>query len=405
MEPSEHDRRDALSRDPYPLYARAQRAAGLTYVPELDAWLVARDADVREVLRRPEEFSSSGALRPDVIPCRAALEVLATGFGRRPTVVTSDGDAHRRHRAPLNSGLSVSRVNTLMPYVTEQAEALVDAFAPDGGTELMASYARRLPGAVLGCLLGLSPEDAAGAVDAVHRAEELLFRPMEQAEQIRSAHRIVALQRMLDGYACDRRASPRDDLCSALVGALAPGDGELTFEQRNEIVATLQNFLLAGQLTTGAMIGTTLLHLLRHRTQWEMVCERPELVPAAVDEALRHDTALQGFRRTTTRPVTLSGTELPTGSTLFVAYGAANRDPDRHERAGTFDITRRPSRHLAFGHGVHGCPGSQLAREQLSLTVALFARRLPAVRLAPQRPVAMAPTMIHRAPEALWLVW
>ena len=67
--------------------------------------------------------------------------------------------------------------------------------------------------------------------------------------------------------------------------------------------------------------------------------------------------ALQGFRRVTTGPVTVGGTELPPGATVFVAFGGANRDADRHPRAEEFDITRPPGRHLAFGFGVQGCPG------------------------------------------------
>ncbi|WP_445270049.1 hypothetical protein [Streptomyces sp. DSM 41634] len=82
-------RRDELYRDPYPLYDRARRAEGLTYVPEFDAWLVARDRDVREVLLRTEDFSSANSLLPDVTLSEAALAVLPRGFGPRPTVVSS----------------------------------------------------------------------------------------------------------------------------------------------------------------------------------------------------------------------------------------------------------------------------------------------------------------------------
>ena len=103
------------------------------------------------------------------------------------------------------------------------------------------------------------------------------------------------------------------------------------------------------------------------------------------------------------RPVTVAGTELPAGSTVFVAYGSANRDEHSHDRPDVFDITRPLSRrHVAFGHGAHGCPGSQLAREQLALTLELLTRRLPGLRLDEERtPVVMRPTLIHRSPEAL----
>ncbi|MFD7078817.1 cytochrome P450 [Streptomyces sp. NPDC059918] len=401
-------RRDELYRDPYPLYDRARRAEGLLYVPEFDAWLVARDRDVREVLLRADDFSSANSLLPDIPLSEAALGVLPRGFGPRPTVVSTDAEAHRRLRAPLNRGLSGARVAALLPYARACAAELVDGFAAEGSAELVEAYARRLPGMVVGRLIGLDPADVPAAVHGGYRAEELLFRPLPPEGQAAAAEDVVALQHLLDGYVRDRRDRPRDDMCSAMVAALAPGDAELTVEQRHELVTNLQNLLIAGFLTTSALIGTTLLHLLGDdRRQWRMLRADPSLVPAAVEEAARHDTAIQAFRRTTTRPVTLAGTELPAGATVMVAYGSANRDEERYERAGEFDITRSGNRqHLAFGYGPHGCPGSQLAREQLRLTLELFLRRMPELRLDPGRPrPRMRPTLIHRSPRVLHVTW
>lgn len=404
-----HDqaRRDELYLDPYPLYARARRTEGLIHVPEFDAWLVARDQDVREVLLRAEDFSSANSLLPDIPLSEEALGVLPQGFAPRPTVVSTDGADHRRHRAVLNRGLSTARVAALVPYARECARELVDGIEADGSAELVEAYARRLPGEVVGRLIGLDPQDVPAAVHGGYRAEELLFRPMPPQAQAAAAADVVALQHLLDGYIRDRRAVPRDDLCSAMVAALAPGDGELTLEQRHELVASLQNLLIAGFLTTSAMIGSTLLHLLRDRAQWEALRADPALVPAAVEEAARYDTAVQAFRRTATRPVSLAGTKLPAGANVLVAYGSANRDEDRYERADRFDITRPAGpHHLSFGHGPHGCPGSQLAREQLRLTLELFVRRLPDLRLDPEAPApTMRPTLIHRSPQALHATW
>nr|WP_203614285.1 cytochrome P450 [Streptomyces sp. SID13726] len=393
-----------MQSDPYPHYDHARNADGLARVAELDAWLVARDADVREVLRRPEDFSSANALVPDVLPSPAALAVLGGGFGGRPVVVTADGDLHQRLRAPIVRGLSPSRVAAVLPYAAERAAALVDGFAEDGRVELMSAYAQRLPGDVIGRIVGLDPADVPAVVHGGHRAEELLFRPLEEAEQVAAAEDVVAMQHLLDRYARERHAGPREDLCTELVASLTE-PGELTLDHRHELVAHLQNLLIAGHLTTTALIGTTVLHLLRHPGQWELLCAEPERIPAAVEEAARYDGALQGFRRVTTRAVTLAGTELPAGATVFVAFAGANRDGVRHPRPDAFDITRPPGRHLAFGFGVHSCPGSQLAREQLRLTLQELTRRLPGLRLAEGEPVTMRPTMIHRSPQRLHLTW
>lgn len=418
-------------RDPYPLYARARRAEGLTYVPELQAWLVARDADVREVLRRPDVFSSANAVRPDAVPSPAALAVLSQDPGggtRRRVVITADGPAHQRLRAPIVRGLSPARVAAVLPYVSERATALVDALAAAGPggrggprVDVMEAYALRLPGQVIARVLGFDPQDVPVIVRGGHSSEQLLFRPLPEDEQIAAAQDTVALRRLLEGYVEDRHAAPRDDLCSEMVTSLVPDDGDpddgdaeaddvgpaLTLGQRAELVAHLHNFLVAGHLTTTALIGTTLLHLLRHPAQWKLVCEEPERIPAAIEEAARYDTALQGFRRVTTRAVTLAGTELPAGAEVLVGFGSAGRDAGRYERPDAFDITRTPvSRHVAFGLGAHGCPGAQLAREQLRVTLELFTQRFPRLRLAADGPpVRMRPTLIHRAPEALYVEW
>lgn len=398
-------RLDTLQRDPYPRYEQARRSTGLTYVAELDAWLVSRQADALEVLRRPDDFSSANALTPDIPPSAAVIAELSKGLGGFRTVVTSDGAAHQRYRAPLSRGLSPARVTAVTPYIRERATALVDAFITEGGAELMSQYARLLPGEVIGRLLGLAPEHVPVAVHGSYQAEQLLFRPLEEADQLQAARDVVALQHLLDGYVRASRERPGDDLCSDLVSALAPGDGELTIDQRREIVSNLQNLLIAGHLTTTALIGTALLHLLRDRPQWELLCASPGLIPAAVEEAARFDTAVQGFRRVTTRPVTVAGTDLPAGATVFVAFGAANRDDVVYERADAFDVTRTPARHLAFGHGVHACPGSLLAREQIRITLETLTGRLPELRLAPDHDVTMRPTMIHRSPAALFVTW
>ncbi|WP_060882869.1 cytochrome P450, partial [Streptomyces caniscabiei] len=295
-------------------------------------------------------------------------------------------------------------------YAAERAAALVDDFVKNGEggrVELMSAYAGRLPGEVVGRLVGFDPDDVPALVHGGHRAEQLLFRPMTEAEQIAAAEDVVATAHRLDAFVRARRADPRADLGTELIISVAgPGTGELTLDERHQVVAHLQNLLIAGHLTTTALIGTTVLHLLRDRRQWELLCAEPERIPAAVEEAARYDTALQGFRRVTTRPVTLAGTELPAGTPVFLAFAGANRDASRHPRPDDFDITRHAgSRHLSFGLGTHTCPGSQLAREQLRLTLEQLTSRLPDLRLAEGRRITMRPTLIHRSPERLDLVW
>ncbi|MEV0822183.1 cytochrome P450 [Nonomuraea rubra] len=231
------------------------------------------------------------------------------------------------------------------------------------------------------------------AVRAGHRAEDLLFTPMPEDDQVAAAREVAALRHLLDAHA--RASGTAETLTGELARAL---------DDRDEILSNTENLMLAGHLTTTALLGSTVHHLLRDRRQWELPCARPELVPAAIEEAARYEAPVQGFRRTVTRPLALSGTKLAEGDTVFVSFGSAGRDATVFDRPDTFDLAREPVRHLSFGHGVHGCPGSLLAREQLRITLELLVRELPGLHLAGED-VTMAATLIHRAPERLLLTW
>ncbi|KIH99199.1 cytochrome P450 [Streptomonospora alba] len=397
---------DAFQRDPYPHYARARREPGLVFSAELDAWLVTRYSDVREALSRPEDLSSAGALRPDATPVPRARAEMAKGVGGGGVVLSSDGEAHHRYRAPHTRGLSAARVASVQDFIGERTARIVDGLAAEDGADLVENLARRLPGEVIGRLLGLEAQDVPAVVRGGYRATELAFRPMEAEDQVAAAREIARLQHRMDDYVRSRHAEPRDDLITEFVSALAPaGARELTREQRGECVSSLQNLLLAGHLTTSALMASMLLHLLRHREQWEALCARPELIPDAVEECARFDSPIQGFRRRAAADTSLGGTRLPQGAVVFVSFGAANRAPARFARPDRLDVTRRPRGHLGFGHGVHACPGARLARAQLTTVLHELTRRLPGARLAPEARVRMLPTMIHRSPERLDVRW
>ncbi|RJL22616.1 cytochrome P450 [Bailinhaonella thermotolerans] len=387
--------------EPHGMYEAARRQDGLTFVPALDAWLVSRYDDVRAALRDTENFSSAIALRPGTTPDPAAFAELAKAPGGGPIVVSTDGELHLRLRAPLTRALSGSRVQAVLPYVRERAEALADAFAGDDGVELMGAFARPLPAQVIAHMIGLDPEESAIVIAAGARAEELLFRPLPVAEQVEAAREVAGAMRIFDGLVERRTREPRDDIASELIAAL----GEPTPETRATLVSNLQNLLLAGHVTTTSLIGTAVLNLLRHREQWELLCERPSLIPAAVEEAARFEAPVQGTYRLTTRPVTFAGTDLPAGAAVLLAFGSAGRDENRYERAGEFDITRAAERNISFGHGVHACPGSQLGREEARIALEVLTRRFPGLRPASDEPVEMLPTLVHRSPRELRLTW
>ena len=399
-------------QDPYAAFAEGRRSAGPSFVPSLGAWVVARHDDVLDVLRRADEFSSANTLpRDDMLPPRVRAE-LADSIGGRPVVVNSDGAAHRRYRAPLLAGLTPARVEQAVPFIEARAAELVDGFARDGRVEFVSGYTSVLASETIGRLIGLEPEDVAKAVYGTTQALVMYFFPVGDEHKAIAARKFAEMRAMIDEHVRARRAQPRDDLCSTLAASLAPDGGELTLDQRHEIASNVLNLFIAGFITAAPLLGTMVLNLLRHREQWELLCAKPELIPAAVEEATRYDTSMQSVRRITTAPVTLAGVEIPAGATLLVALASANRDARVHDQPDTFDITRpsntgAAAKHVSFGHGPHACVGAQLFREEARATLRTLTERLPNLRLAPQEEGTMGRSAVPRdgTLQELNLVW
>ena len=402
-------------QDPYTAFAQGRQSAGPAFVPAVGAWVVARHDDVLEVLRRADEFSSANTLPRDEMLPEAVRAELADSIGGRPVVVNSDGAAHRRYRAPLLAGLTLARVEQVVPFIGRRATELVEGFAGDGRVEFVSRYTSVLASETIGRLIGLEPEEVAQAVHGTTQALIMYFFPVGDEQKARAARKFAEMRAMIDAHVRLRHAEPRDDLSSALLGALVPvggsGSGELTLDQRHEVASNVLNLFIAGFITATPLLGTMVLNLLRHREQWELLCAKPELIPAAVEEATRYDTSMQSVRRITTAPVTLAGVEIPAGATLLVALASANRDAEVHDQPDTFDITRPAgtdaARHLSFGHGPHACVGAQLFREEARATLRILTERLPNLRLAPQETGAMGRSVVPRdgSLQELNLVW
>jgi cytochrome P450 len=158
----------------------------------------------------------------------------------------------------------------------------------------------------------------------------------------------------------------------------------------------------AGHETTTGLIGNTVRRLLEDPSRWADIVQRPDLIPAAVEESLRYDPSVAVWRRVTTRPVTLAGVDLPAGARLFLWLAAAGRDEAAFDRPGQFDVRRTDAeRHLAFGKGLHYCLGANLGRLEAQIAVAELARRYPRLRLAPDQPFTFHPNISFRGPQVL----
>ncbi|BCB78075.1 cytochrome P450 [Phytohabitans flavus] len=391
--------------DPYPFYAEARRSEPVFHSPRLDAWVVTRFDDVDAVLKDPEGFSSAHSLRPVRELYPATFAELANGYPPKPDHITSDGEAHRRLRAPYIKRLTPGAVKPMELAIRERADALVDSFIADGRTDLVERYASPLPVATAADLFGIGSGDVAAAKSGSESLFLLGSADLSEAEEAHAAREFVALQHVVAGYVRQRRAAPEDDLVSDVVAALAPGEEALTFDQEAEVVGTISSTIGAGHITTRDTVGNAVRTLLRHPEQWELLRQRPELIPNAVEEVLRFEPPVPTLFRRATRPATLGGVDIPEGGDVLVVFASANRDEDRYPDADRFDVTRTPSRHFGFGAGVHTCVGAPLARVQSRVALQVLVERLPGMRLHPDHPIRLQASINVRGPLALELHW
>ena len=209
-------------------------------------------------------------------------------------------------------------------------------------------------------------------------------------------------------YVADRRGAPQDDILGELSNATYP-DGSTPPAEDVVRVATL--LFGAGQDTTATLLGNCL----------RIIAERPDLqaelrVDAAliadfIEEVLRIGGPVKSTFRLVRKPTTLAGVELPVGTTVMITSAAVNRDPRKFDDPATFVLGRRGAKeHLAFGRGIHTCPGAALARTETRISLERMLARLDDIRLDPEhhgpegdRRFAYLPTYVFRALKELHL--
>ncbi|WP_067822093.1 cytochrome P450 [Nocardia inohanensis] len=345
-------------RDPYPMYRELRERKPVHKT--LGMWVLTRHADVRAVLAN-RDFSAG------LIPRLVAEQGAKFGqdgldrierLGRKSLVFTDNPD-HARLRGLVNRVFTAAAVERLRPVADAVATRLLESARGDGELDVIADLAAPLPVSVLCEWMDLPGELRARVGPWTHDIRFLLEPGlMQEADFARVREVVEEFAGALTAVLADRRRRPGDDLISRLLGTRTAGGDALSEE---ELVFVCIMCFVAGNETTKSLIGTGALALLRHPEQARLLRTRPGAVKLAVTEALRYDSPLQLTKRLATRDVEIGGRTVRAGDQVLVCLGAANRDPERFARPDEFDLTRGGLGHLAFGHGMHGCLGGQLA--------------------------------------------
>jgi cytochrome P450 len=358
---------DEILRQPYDFHRRLRDAAPVVHLTRYDVYACGRFDDVRGVLRNWRDFTSSRGV--------GHADFAREEPWRSPSLLLEqDPPFHTAMRSVMGEVVSSRTVRGLRESFTEAAEELVGELLRRGSFDVVSDLAEIYPLRVFPDALGMSEEGRENLLPL----GALAFNAFGPDNALR--------RRALAGA-----ASVQDWIFQACRrSALAPGGfgariweaadrGAVTDEQAALLVRSL---LLAGVDTTVYGITNALYALASHPEQWQRLREDPPRARFVFDEALRWESPVQTFFRTTTSAVDLAGTVIPGGAKVLLFLGSANRDP-RHwgDDADVFDVGRRAAGHLAFGMGVHQCVGQPVARLEAELVLGALARRVRSIEL------------------------
>jgi cytochrome P450 len=310
----------------------------------------------------------AAAIRPEIFSSQGAFDLVGSPFPMVP--IAFDPPEHTRFRRVLDKFFGPRRMAERAPELRRQVGELIDQIVESGdSTEIMSALAIPFPSQVFLTLFGLPLGDRdllIGWKDAV-----LAFSAAEGAtpspETLARGGELLAY---LNGHLADRRDSDGDDLLSLLLADTS--DGALSDK---EIIGLCFLFLIAGLDTVTAATGFALYDLARNPALRAGLSDGDEAITHFIEETLRINPPVPYVPRVTTEEVTVAGVTIPAGSTCWLGFGTANRDPARYPDADV--IGQRRSNHFTFGRGPHRCLGSHLARLELRLILEEWNRRIP----------------------------
>jgi cytochrome P450 len=362
--------------DPYPHYARVRESERVHFSPILDQWLVTGYDEIQQTLRdsrigRGQATRFFGNFEPDT----------PVDLFSREWIFGMDPPDHQRLRRLLVQPFTPRMISGLLPFVHEQVTTLLDFALKRGGMDVIADFAYGLPAAVICQMLGV-PTDAWEECKRYSAQALPLLDPVITAEQLAAANEsAVWFMSFFGDLVRERRKSPRDDLLSALCQVAHDGAGINDAELTQNVIF----LFVAGHETTTHLIGNGLHALLAHPAQFHTLRRRPDLVDNAVEEMLRYDSPVQYVGRMALADTEIGGRRIATGERVICVLGAGNRDPVQFPRPDDFDVTREDCKPLSFGHGIHYCLGSALARMEAQIAFRHLLHRTREVRLSAVR--------------------
>ncbi len=406
-------RDQTLVGDPYPYYDFMRERCPVRREPHHGVVMVTGYDEALAVYHDPQLFSSCNSVTgpfpgfPVPLEGDDVSELIERHRHELPMsdqVITFDPPKHTDHRGLLMKLLTPGRLKENEAFMWDHADRQIEEFIGRGSCEFVSEYASPFAMLVIADLLGVPAED-----------HELFRKNLSRTTGLGSTgddtlaqHPLEFLYRQLSMYVEQRRRHPTGDVLSGLATATFR-DG--TVPEVIDVVRVAANIFAAGQETTVRLLAAALQYLGDHPELQQRLRAERQRIPNFVEEMLRFEGPVKGDFRLARRATTVGGVDIPAGTTVMVLNAAANRDPRKFEHPERFDPDRDNARHhVAFGHGVHVCPGAPLARTEGRVSLEKLLDRMADIALSEEahgppgaRRYSYVPTYILRGLTRLHL--
>lgn len=374
-----------LIEDPYPYYRALRDQGPVTRERHHDVMMVTGYDEAITVYNDSATFSSASSVTGPFpgfpVPLEgddvsALIEEHRAGLPMSDQIITMDLPVHAKHRALLMRLITPRRLKENEEAIWRLADGLLDPLLDGGEGEFIGGFAQPFSFLVISDLLGVPAKDQArfsrgmgqqGGIGTTG-GDSMRHSPLE------------FLYAQFSEYIADRRQNPRHDVLTGFASATFP-DGSRP--EVIEVVRVAANVFAAGQETTVRLLGAAVQRLAEDASLQALLRRERDRIPQFIEETLRFEGPVKGDFRVSRTPTVIGGADVPAGTTVMVVNAAANRDPRHFDDPDTFDLDRANARHhMAFGRGIHTCPGAPLARAEARACVERLLDRTSDIRIS-----------------------
>ena len=358
-------------RNPYPVLAELRALGKPVWHESMQLWLAATHADASAVLRSKTLGRIFTPHEPDDL-----WETF--NWLHADSIMENEGSKHTRLRTLVSKAFNRSQIERLAPRIDSIITELLDVCHDKKEFDLLADFAEPLPVRVIAELLGVSRSDENHLrpwSQAIVKMYEFDVTPDEEAHAEKASREFAD---MITDMVEHRKAKPTSDLVSELAQVEDSGE-RLTLR---ELIATCVLLLNAGHEASVNAFGNGFVAALNDGEASALLRTQPHsIAKTAVEEFLRFDAPLQLFERTAMSDTEINGVVIESGEKIAALLGSANRDETVFDNPDTFNVSRTPNSHIAFGGGIHFCLGAPLARLEMNRSLPALFERFPSISI------------------------